>query len=49
MRHVFFFCCCFCFQVLSERVVCEVRALVVLPTKELCQQVSLEPITLHFS
>lgn len=26
-------------QVLSKRVVCEVRALVVLPTKELCQQV----------
>lgn len=39
----------FCSQVLSERVVCEVRALVVLPTKELCQQVSLDPVTLYFN
>lgn len=29
----------FCHQVLMERVVCEVRALAVLPTKELAQQV----------
>lgn len=29
--------------------VCEVRALVVLPTKELCQQVSLDPVTLYFN
>lgn len=40
--------CGCCFQVLSERVVCEVRALVVLPTKELCQQVSLNHGTIHF-
>lgn len=42
-----FFCCCCCFQVLSERVVSEVRALVVLPTKELCQQVSLDHTSLY--
>lgn len=32
-----------CHQVLSERVVCEVRALAVLPTKELAQQVIIFP------